>query len=97
MPAAAGEYKRVELRSPDNAANPYLAFTLMIYACLEGIEESLPLPEPTNLNLFRTDATTLQRFERLPATLEEATELAAQSDFLRAHVPAQVLAGYGID
>ena len=97
VPAAAGEYKRVELRSPDNAANPYLAFTLMIYACLEGIEESLPLPEPTNLNLFRTDATTLQRFERLPATLEEATELAAQSDFLRAHVPAQVLAGYGID
>ena len=96
VPAAAGEYKRVELRSPDNAANPYLAFTLMIYACLEGIEERLPLPEPTNLNLFRADESLLRRFERLPATLEKATALAAQSEFLRAHIPAQVLEGYGI-
>ena len=96
VPAAAGEYKRVELRSPDNAANPYLAFTLMIYACLEGIEEHLPLPEPTNLNLFRADESLLRRYERLPATLEEATALAAQSEFLRAHIPAQVLEGYGI-
>ncbi len=96
VPAAAGEYKRVELRSPDNAANPYLAFTLMIYACLEGIEERLPLPEPTNLNLFRADESLLRRLERLPATLEEATALAAQSEFLRAHIPAQVLEGYGI-
>ena len=86
----------MELRSPDNAANPYLAFTLMIYACLEGIEERLPLPEPTNLNLFRADESLLRRFERLPATLEEATALAAQSEFLRAHIPAQVLEGYGI-
>ena len=96
VPAAAGEYKRVELRSPDNAANPYLAFTLMIYACLEGIEEALPLPEATNRNLFRADAAELERFERLPATLDEATALAAQSDFLRAHIPAQVLRAYGV-
>ena len=96
VPAAAGEFKRVELRSPDNATNPYLAFTLMIHACLEGIESRFPLPEPTDLNLFRADAATLQRFERLPATLEEATALAAQSEFLRAHIPAQVLEGYGI-
>jgi glutamine synthetase len=95
VPAAAGEYRRVELRSPDNAANPYLAFTLMIYACLEGIEAQLPLPEPTNRNLFRCDEAA-QQFERLPATLGEATAAAAESDFLRAHVPAQVLSGYGI-
>ena len=96
VPAAAGEYKRVELRSPDNTANPYLAFALMIYACLEGIEEGLPLPEPTNLNLFRADAAKLRIYDRLPATLIEATEYAAQSEFLRAHIPAQVLAAYGI-
>ena len=96
VPAAAGEYKRVELRSPDNTANPYLAFALMIYACLEGIEEGLPLPEPTNLNLFRADAAKLRIYDRLPATLAEATEYAAQSEFLRAHIPAQVLAAYGI-
>ena len=96
VPAAAGEYKRVELRSPDNTANPYLAFALMIHACLEGIEDDLPLPEPTNLNLFRADAAKLRIYDRLPATLAEATEYAAQSEFLRAHIPAQVLAAYGI-
>lgn len=96
VPAAAGEFRRLELRSPDNAANPYLAFTLIIRACLEGIADGLELPAPTNLNLFRADAATLERFERLPKTLEEATALAAGSDFLRANIPAQVLAGYGI-
>jgi len=96
VPAAAGEYQRVELRSPDNTANPYLAFALMIRACVEGIEENLPLPEPTNLNLFRADAAKLRIYDRLPATLTEATEYAAQSEFLRAHIPAQVLSAYGI-
>ncbi len=96
VPAAAGEYKRVELRSPDNAANPYLAFTLMIHACLEGVEEGAPLPEPTNLNLFRADASKLRIYDRLPSSLGEATALAARSAFLRSHIPAQVLAGYGV-
>ena len=96
VPAAAGEYKRVELRSPDNTANPYLAFALMIHACLEGIEDGLPLPEPTNLNLFRADAAKLRIYDRLPATLEEASVLASRSEFLRAHIPAQVLAAYGV-
>ena len=96
VPAAEGEFRRVELRSPDNAANPYLAFALMIQACLEGIEEGLPLPEPTNLNLFRAEASKLRIYDRLPATLAEATEYAARSEFLRAHLPAQVLEGYGI-
>ena len=96
VPAAAGEYKRVELRSPDNAANPYLAFAMMIHACVEGLEEALPLPEPTNINLFRADAAKLRVYDRLPATLEEASILASRSEFLRAHLPAQVLAAYGI-
>ena len=96
VPAAEGEFRRVELRSPDNAANPYLAFALMIRACLEGIEEGLPLPEPTNLNLFRAEEAKLRIYNRLPATLAEATACAARSAFLRAHVPAQILEGYGI-
>ena len=37
---------RVELRSPDPAANPYLAFAVMLAAGLAGIEEGLPLPDP---------------------------------------------------
>ena len=45
---------------------------------------------------YQVDAAELERFERLPATLDEATALAAQSDFLRAHIPAQVLRAYGV-
>ncbi len=96
VPAAAGEYRRLELRSPDPTANPYLAFCLLIGACLEGVEKQLPLPEPVNLNLFRASEETLRRFERLPATLQEASELAAGSAFLREHIPAQILEGYGL-
>ena len=43
---------RLELRSPDPSANPYLAFACMLGAGLKGIEDELPLmPEATN-NIF---------------------------------------------
>ena len=41
IPAAFGEYRRAELRSPDPMANPYLAFALLIYACLNGVENGI--------------------------------------------------------
>ena len=91
IPAAVGEYRRAELRSPDPCANPYLAFSLMIYAALDGIERRLPLPEPANMNLFRTDPEILSKFERLPGTIEEARKIALSSDFIRAHVPEKIL------
>ena len=49
VPAAVGEYRRAELRSPDPMANPYLAFTLIIYAALNGLENKLDLPEAASL------------------------------------------------
>jgi glutamine synthetase len=94
LPAAAGEYKRLELRSPDSAANPYLAFSLIIRACLEGIEKGLPLPEAAELDLLRASRKAQSRYETLPASLAEAAALAAESDFIRAAVPAPVLKGY---
>ena len=94
VPAAAGKFRRLELRSPDALANPYLAFALMICACLDGIERQLPLPERADVNLLRADEATLAKYERLPLSLAEATELAEQSAFIRAHIPAEVLAAY---
>ncbi len=91
IPAAVGEYRRAELRSPDPAANPYLAFTLMIYAGLEGILNGTELPEPANINLFRADAETLSKFRRLPESFAEAKKIASESDFIRAHIPAEIL------
>ena len=94
LPAASGEYKRLELRSPDSAANPYLAFSLIIRACLEGIEKGLSLPEAAELDLLRASRKAQSRYETLPASLAEAAALAAESDFIRAAVPAPVLEGY---
>lgn len=94
IPAAVGEYRRAELRSPDPMANPYLAFALLIYAALDGIRTGATLPEPINLNLFKADTTTLAGVERLPESLEAACKAAGDSAFIRAHIPAPILAIY---
>lgn len=91
IPAAVGEYRRAELRSPDPLANPYLAFALMIYAALSGLESRQPLPEAANINLYKADAKTLSRFRKLPETLNAACSIAAESDFIKAHIPAAIL------
>ena len=91
IPAAVGEYRRAELRSPDPLANPYLAFALMIYAALSGLESRQPLPEAANINLYKADAQTLSRFRKLPETLNAACSIAAESDFIKAHIPAAIL------
>ncbi len=91
IPAAVGEYRRAELRSPDPTANPYIAFALMIYAGLDGIEKKLELPTPANINLFRADAETLSGFKKLPENLFEAKSITAKSEFIRSHIPEKIL------
>ena len=91
IPAAVGEYRRAELRSPDPTANPYIAFALMIYAGLDGIEKKAELPAPANINLFRADSETLSEFRELPVNFEEAKSIAAESDFIRSHIPEKIL------
>ena len=51
IPAASGEFRRAELRSPDPGANPYIAFTLMISAGMYGVDKLLALPPSTDVNL----------------------------------------------
>ncbi len=94
IPAAVGEYRRAELRSPDPGANPYLAFALMIYAGLYGIENKLALCEPSDINFYAADAKALSAYQKLPKTLEEACRAAKESAFIKGHIPAEVLAIY---
>ena len=91
VPAAVGEYRRAELRSPDPMANPYLAFTLIIYAALNGLENKLDLPEAANINLYKADTETLTKFKKLPSSLCDACKVAATSDFIKEHIPAAIL------
>ncbi len=91
IPAAVGEYKRIELRSPDPAANPYIAFALIIYAGLHGIKNKPALPEESNINLYKADEETLKKYEKLPSSLEAAKKIASESDFIKAHIPSEIL------
>ena len=94
VPAAVGEYRRAELRSPDPTANTYLAFTLLIYASLHGISEHLSLPPAADLNLFKADANTLSHFKKLPDNLQSARVLASQSSFVKSCLPKALIELY---
>lgn len=94
IPAAVGEYRRAELRSPDPSANAYLSFALILYAGLYGIQRRLELPAPADFNLYRADAATLARFRQLPGDLTAACRLAADSSFIRQHIPSAILELY---
>lgn len=94
IPAAYGEYKRAELRSPDPSANPYLAFALLIYAGLDGIKNNAELPRPANINFYKADEKTLSEYKRLPRTRSEAVKIAGSSKFIAEHLPAMIIKTY---
>ncbi len=91
IPAATDEYRRAEVRSPDPAANPYIAFTLMIRAGLYGIENDLTLPDPVNLNLYRADSTATKNLNVLPDSLASAKALAKSDEWIRKILPEKIL------
>ncbi|MFQ5875273.1 MAG: glutamine synthetase family protein [Dehalococcoidia bacterium] len=76
---------RIEFRSPDPACNPYLAFSVMLAAGLEGIEKEYEVPEPIDENVY--EMTEEQRQVRgigtLPASLWEAIQLTEKSELVR--------------
>ncbi len=67
---------RAELRLPDAACNPYLAFSVMLAAGLEGIKQNLPLPDAVEQS-GQTGP------KLLPQSLGEAIKIAEQSKFLK--------------
>jgi glutamine synthetase len=76
---------RLEFRSPDPACNPYLVFSVMLAAGLEGIEKKYEAPEPVEENVY--EMTEEERVKRgigtLPPNLLEAILLTEKSDLVR--------------
>jgi len=76
---------RVEFRSPDPACNPYLAFSVMLAAGLDGIEKEYELPDPVEENVF--EMAEEERVRRgigtLPGNLLEAIELTEGSELVK--------------
>lgn len=91
IPAATGEYKRIELRSPDPTVNPYLAFALLIYAGIDGILTKKKLRNSTNINLYTADKSVTKNLDVLPQTLKEAVEAAKNSEFISKVLPKELV------
>ena len=94
IPAAVGEYRRAELRSADPTANPYIAYTLLIYAGLYGIENDLFLPPAPDFNIYTASAEALTSLKKLPGSMYEAAAITNASAFVKDHLPETVIAAY---
>jgi glutamine synthetase len=76
---------RIEFRSPDPACNPYLAFSVMLAAGLEGIEKGYQAPEPIEENVYEMTEEERERWgiETLPPDLLQAIQLTEKSELVR--------------
>lgn len=82
VPAKRGKSTRVEVRSPDPAANPYLAFAAMLTAGLDGVKNKIEPPECVSANIYNLSKTERQdqSIASLPGSLYEALEEMRESD-----------------
>lgn len=83
---------RVEYRGLDSAANPYLAFAVMLAAGLKGIEDGLHLPDETEENaweLSREERSALG-IQSLPGSLSEAVQYMRSSELMAETLGEQV-------
>jgi glutamine synthetase len=85
IPSKRGKSTRVELRNPDVACNPYLAFSVMLAAGLRGIEEKLEVPAPVEKNIYALSEEERQQygFELLPENLGHAITVMSHSNLVR--------------
>ena len=66
--------KRIEVRFPDPAANPYLAFAAMLMAGLDGIENKINPGEPAEKDLYDLEAKEAAKIRTMPGSLDEALD-----------------------
>jgi glutamine synthetase len=83
MYSAEPKAKRVEFRSPDPTANPYLAFTALMMAGLDGIERGLEPGDPLDEDLYELPAAVLAKIASVPGSLDASLDaLEADHEFL---------------
>ncbi len=76
IPAARGMSTRIEVRSVDPAANPYLAMAVILKAGLDGIKNKFEVPAPIDQNIYvmTPEERLAHNIKALPATLFDAVE-----------------------
>ncbi|WBL13216.1 type I glutamate--ammonia ligase [Sutcliffiella sp. NC1] len=85
IPASRGISTRVEVRSVDPAANPYLAMAVLLKAGLDGIKNGLTPPAPVDRNIYvmNKEERLAEGIVDLPATLAQALELLKENDVIQ--------------
>src|SRR5205807_10298765 len=74
---------RLEFRCPDSSGNPYLAFSAMLLAGLDGIKNKTEPPAPVDKDLYELPPEELKEVAQVPASLGEVLDsLEADHDFL---------------
>ena len=81
----------IKLRSPDSASNPYLAYTLLLHAGLEGVSDAIPLDAPVDFALETVPSETLQSYVSLAQEFETAMAAARDSAFINAILSPYIL------
>jgi glutamine synthetase len=85
IPSKRGQSTRCELRNPDVACNPYLAFSVMLAAGLKGVEEKLEAPMPVEKNIYALSEEERQHYniDQLPESLGHAIAVMSKSQLVR--------------
>lgn len=96
IPAARGTATRLELRCPDPSCNPYLALAAILAAGLDGIENKIQPPAPSNKNLFEMTAEErrAEGIGELPGSLDEAIAEMSGSGFVKEILGSHVFNKY---
>ena len=96
IPASRGAGTRIELRSPDPAANPYLLLALCLAAGLDGIRNKMEPPMPVNGNIFELSDEEMQarNIEIIPFNLCRAVEAMEADPFIREVLGNHVFSKY---
>ncbi len=92
IPAARGKGTRTELRSVDPSANPYLAFSAILAAGLDGIERKLAAPDPVYINLYKLDRESREEMgiKNLPENLKDAIKALKRDELIRSSIGEHV-------
>ncbi len=75
--------EKIQIRSSDSNCNIYIAFTLLIYAAMDGVKNNMVPPAPTAENLFDEAAAKKAGFKTVPDTLNGARQIADSSEFIK--------------
>ena len=86
IPRTAGLSPRIELRSADACCNPYITFRLLLAAGIEGIRS-----DDCSLLDSTLNHSTSSGLQQLPTSLEEACEIARNSEFVKNNIPPEIL------